>query len=93
MNEIIPMNEIVKPDPNPQSVREVRKELDESRRRLSSSADALRGDLREGVSDLRRGASELKEVLNWKAWVAKNPWGFVIGAVAFGIFLGTRDRS
>ena len=71
----------------------MRKELDESRRRLASSADALRGDLREGVSELKRGASELQKNLSWRTWVARNPWGFVLGAVAVGIFLGTRDRS
>lgn len=87
------MNELIKPERSAQSVTEVRKELDESRRRLANSADALRGDLREGVSDLRRGAHELKEKLNWKTWVAKNPWGFALGAVAVGIFLGTRSRS
>ena len=76
-----------------QSVGDVRKEVDESRRKLASTADALRVDLREGVMDLKRGASELKQKLNWKTWVAKNPWGFVAGAVAVGIFLGTRNRS
>jgi ElaB/YqjD/DUF883 family membrane-anchored ribosome-binding protein len=76
-----------------ESVNEVRQELAESRRRLASTADALRGDLREGVADLRAGAHELKQKLNWKNWVAKNPWGFVLGAVAVGIYLGTRDRS
>jgi hypothetical protein len=86
------MNELAKPD-GAQSVSDVRKELDESRRRLASSADALRGDLRESVSDLKRGAHELKQKLNWKNWVSRNPWGFVLGAVAVGIFLGTRDRS
>lgn len=87
------MNELARPDRSAQSVNDVRKELDESRRKLASSADALRGDLREGVADLRRGAHDLKEKLNWKNWVAKNPWGFALGAVAVGIFLGTRSRS
>lgn len=86
------MNELAKPDHSAQSVNEVRKELDESRRRLASTADALRGDLREGVADLRAGAHQLKEKLNWKNWVAKNPWHFALGAVGIGIYLGTRDR-
>ncbi|MBS1150652.1 MAG: hypothetical protein H6Q89_2350 [Myxococcaceae bacterium] len=87
------MNELAKPDRSAQSVTELRKEVDESRRRLAESADALRADLRENVLELKRGAHELKEKLNWKTWVARNPWGFVLGAVAVGIFLGTRDRS
>lgn len=87
------MNELAKPDRSAQTVTDVRKELEQSRRRLASSADALRGDLREGISDLRHHALELKGKLNWKNWVAKNPWGFVLGAVAVGILLGTRGRT
>lgn len=79
--------------PEARSVAEVRKELDESRRRLASSADALRDDLKEGVDTLKRGAQKVKEQLNWKAWVAKNPWAFVAGAVALGLYLGTRSRD
>ncbi len=79
--------------PEARSVAEVRKELDESRRRLASSADALRDDLHEGVETLKRGALKVKEQLNWKSWVAKNPWAFVAGAVALGLYLGTRNRE
>ncbi len=87
------MDELTKPERASQDVTAVRKELEDSRRRLSSTADALRGDLREGVLDLRRGAAELKEKLKWRNWVANNPWGFVFGAMAVGVFLGTRGRS
>jgi ElaB/YqjD/DUF883 family membrane-anchored ribosome-binding protein len=87
------MNELAKPDRSAQSVADVRKELEDSRRRLSSSADALRDELAEGVADLRAGAQAIKQKLNWKNWVAKHPWRFALGAVAVGIFLGTRDRS
>ena len=85
------MNELARPEAR--SVAEVRKELDESRRRLASSADALREDLHEGVDVLKRGAAAVKEKLDWKAWVNKNPWAFVAGALAVGIYLGTRNRE
>lgn len=84
---------LVRAERAPQTVAEVRKDLEESRKRLTSSADALRGDLREGLSAMTHGASELKDKLNWKSWVAKNPWACVAGAVAVGIFLGSRSRS
>ena len=76
-----------------QSVALVRKELEESRRRLTSSADALRTDLREGVSDLRRGVHLIKDRLNWKSWMARHPWSLLAGAFAVGIYLGTRKRE
>lgn len=87
------MNKLARNDHGAQSVAQVREELEESRRRLVSSADTLREDLREGVTEIRRGAHELKEKLNWKNWVARNPWGFVLGAVAVGILLGRSNRS
>ncbi len=87
------MNQMVKPEAPLQTVDDVRKELERSRRRLSSSADALRGEIKEGVTELRRGAHAIKEGFSLKHWVAKNPWGFVVGAIAVGIYLGTRDRS
>ena len=44
------MNELARPNAAAQSVTDVRKELEDSRRRLAASADALRADLREGVT-------------------------------------------
>jgi ElaB/YqjD/DUF883 family membrane-anchored ribosome-binding protein len=90
---VAPVTKLARIDRGEQSVADVRRELDESRQRLASSADSLRSDVRESVSDLRRGAHELKERLYWKNWVAKHPWGFVLGAVAVGVFLGRRNRS
>lgn len=87
------MNGLATVDRGTTSVAQVRKELDASRQKLATTADALREDLSLGVADLREGAQKLKQKLNWKNWVAKNPWGFVVGAVAVGIFLGTRNRS
>lgn len=87
-----PMDELARPGRAVQSVADVRRDLEQSRQRLASSAEALRTDLREGISDLRQEAAELKKKLSLKTWVARNPWGFVAGAVMVGIFLGSRSR-
>lgn len=87
---------------NPNSV-QVREELAKSRKKVTDSVDALRGDLKEGVAAVTAGASQVKRELklgaeaikrgmNWKTWVAKHPWHFMAGGVVFGLLLGTRRR-
>ncbi|GEM_PF-3504673 len=87
------MNQLSKIEPREQTAAEVRAELDRSRNRLAKSADALRDELKDGVTELRKGAHAIKEGMTLKHWVSKNPWGFVAGALAIGIILGARNRS
>lgn len=84
------MNKLARVNSRPQTVSEIREEIDLSRRRLASSADSLRDDLLEGVREIRQKAEEIKEKLYWKNWVARHPWKFVAGAVAVGIILGRK---
>ena len=87
------MNELTKAKPAELTSDQLRQELERSRAKVSASADALRDDLRQGVADFKAGASELKRNLDWKIWVARNPWGVLAGAFAVGLILGSRRRS
>lgn len=87
------MNKLARLDDQTATVIRIRRQLEESRQRLASSADVLQADLRDGVSELTRGARELSDTLSWKSWAARHPWGFTLCAVGLGLFLGTRARS
>jgi hypothetical protein len=80
------MRELVKPsDLAEETSARVRADLERSRAKLAASVEALRGDLKDGAYALRQSVSV-------KAWIAKNPWGLVVGGLALGLFLGTRRR-
>ena len=98
------MNQLSRIAPASQTSEQVRQDLERSRARVAASVDALRDDLKLGVSkitasasevrqEIKRSAAALKRGMNWKLWVARNPWGFVAGGLALGLLLGSRRRS
>jgi len=98
------MNELSKINEAEETAAKVRQDLERSRAKVAASVDALRDDLKSSVTELTQGASEvtreiklgasaIKTAMSWRTWVGKNPWGFLAGAFAVGLILGTRRRS
>ena len=99
------MNELSKiEDRDDETSAKVRQDLERSRAKVAASVDAIKDDFKKQVSQLTNGASEMtrelklgataiKKAMSWKTWVARHPYGCVAGALAVGLFLGTRRRS
>jgi hypothetical protein len=62
----------------PESTAMTEAELDRLRERLQTSLGALE--------------TRLSELRDWRSWVRRHPWPFLLGAFATGVLLGMRGK-